>query len=105
MFLFNKYLLSTCYELGTGPENGNMAVSKFNVIACPNGVGNDAATIKLPQIEDPDSVRQKEAVLLFYFLLVWALLGLELIDFSYESCWRESAFLRGIDSPANISLV
>lgn len=102
MFLFHKYLLSTCYELGTGPENGDMAVDKFNVIAglivwglmqplksCPNG----------------RFWRRKTNISNFaiLFSLVWALL--KLIDFSYESCWRKSAILRGIDCDISTSLV
>lgn len=102
MFLFNKYLLSTCYELGTRPENGDMAVDKFKVMAtllvwglmqpsksCPNG-----------RFWQHKTNISNFAIL---FSQVWALL--KLIDFSYKSCWKKSANLIGIDSYVSISLV
>lgn len=62
---------------------------------CSNSMGNDAVVIKVPktfapEIEDSDKVRQKSVFLLFYFLLIWAPLRLELIDSSRKSCWRQS---------------
>lgn len=59
MFLFNKYLLSSCHELGPGPGNGDTAGNKLSVTAALMVWGLIQCHGAALPVEDSDNERQK----------------------------------------------